>query len=66
MKQPFSSQKDHVKTYHIWSGRDVTEEVDRNTSADEHCCSEGGKSFTAATAGRVSTSIEPDHHPSFL
>lgn len=55
-----------VHTYHIWSGCDVTEEEDGNPSADQHCCSEGGESFTAATAFRVSAGIKSDHHPLLL
>lgn len=62
----FSNTESLMQTYHVWSGRDVTEEVDRNPSADEHCCSERGESFTAPTAGRVSASIEPDDNPFLL
>lgn len=55
-----------VHTYHVWSGCDVTEEVDWDASADEDRSSKTGESFTAAATGGVSASIEPDHHPPLL
>lgn len=55
-----------VHTYHVWSGCDVTEEVDWDASADQDRSSKTGESFTAAATRGVSSSIKPDHHPPLL
>lgn len=49
--------------YHKGRGGDVREEVDRDSSADEYSRSQAGETLAAAPAGRVGTSVVPDHHP---
>lgn len=58
------SQK--LNAYHKRCWGDVREEVNRHASTDEYSCGQVGKTLAAAPAGRVGSSIEPNHHSSLF
>lgn len=52
--------------YHKGCRGDIREEVDRNSSAEEHRGRQVGKALAAAAAGGVCPGVVANYHPSLL
>lgn len=56
----------HYNTHHIRCGSEDREEVNRNSTADEHGRGQGSEALAAGAAGFVLACVEPDHHAALL